>query len=148
MFCQLQFAGTLGIDFPVMENFHAAVGTDTLKRRKLRPGAFDLHQTGAQFSGTVAKFCKKLITGHGAAQLGAGKATAGNDQFMTSDRFFTVRNLKTVGTFLNLRHFIAGFQCDIFFHQSKAQHIHHRIRLVGIGIDFAVFLCDRKQAQR
>ena len=82
----------------------------------------------------MAKRSQKLIARHGTTQFRARKAAAGNDQLVAENYFFCTFHPEAFAGFLHLFHFKSGQKPDIGLFQSKTQHIHHGICLVGIGI--------------
>ena len=112
-----------------------AVGPDALQAYYAAPGGFQLHQRRPEPGAVVAETAQQLIAGHGAAQLGPRQPPAGDDEFVTVQRFPAALQTEPCGDFLHFFDFQPGFYRDIRLFQGKPQYVHHGICLIGIGID-------------
>ena len=95
----------------------------------------------------VAQAAQKLVARQAAAEVAARRAAAGDDELV--DRVFFLRGFEEEAAFglFYLCDLGAKMQLDILAHQGKAQHVHHGVGLVGIGIDPTARLCNGVQTQ-
>ena len=91
----------------------------------------------------VAQPLQQFIAAERSSQFGTCQTAACDNQLVTKIGFLLIFNRKTRAFSFYFLNFKAGHQLDIGFPQSKTQHIHHGIGLVGIGIDPAGGLCHR-----
>ena len=95
----------------------------------------------------MSQLAKQLIAGHRTAQFHACKTAAGYDKPIAGNGFIPCAYCKANRITADFFYLEPGVQYDIRFLQGKTQHIHHRICLIGIGIDSAAFFCNGKKAQ-
>ena len=65
-----------------MVDARSAIGPDTLQGRDTGPGCLHLDQGRAELGAFVSETAQELVAGHGAAQLGASQAAAGDDELV------------------------------------------------------------------
>ena len=124
-----------------------AVSPDAFQPSDAAPAGFQLHQSRPQFGAAVPQGAQQLVAGHSAAQLGTSQTAAGDNQLLALQGLAAEFQTKA---FWHLAHFIHGcsqLYLNIRLFQGKAQHIHHRIGLVGIGIYPAGIFRHGKQPQ-
>ena len=133
--------------FAIVKDLCPAVGPDALQSHNTAPGGFQLHQGRPQPGAAVAQAPQQLIAGHAAPQLGARETPAGNDEPLAVQGFLPEFQPEAVLHFSDLFHLGPQLYLDVGLFQSEAQHIHHGIGLVGIGVDPARFLRHREKPQ-
>jgi len=81
------------------------------------------------------------------AEFGRSVAAAGDNEFIAFHGLSAAFQTKALLRFLYLFHLKAQLLGDIGPFQRKAQHIHHGVCLVGIGVDTATFFRHGVKAQ-
>ncbi len=138
---KLNFPLQLLDNLRLLQQRESGLGTDPLEAAQGGRGALELHQAGARLHNLMAQRPGKPVAVVGAAQLSAGRPSAGENQPFRHKGLpggLHLEQLRPVPA--HLGDLTARIQMQVGAVQRKTQHIHDAVCLVGKGVEPAAGL--------